>query len=130
MDFLRPMNLNEALAFKARRPEAKPIAGGTDLMVEWQAGRPRPAAVLDLSRLPELRRCGAENGVYFLGAGVTYASILREPMDRELLAQASRTVGSPQIRARDGGWEPGDRLPRRRHATGARRPRRRGAAAL
>jgi CO/xanthine dehydrogenase FAD-binding subunit len=100
MDVLRPSSLGEALALKAKRPEAAPIAGGTDLMVEWQAGRPRPAAVLDLSRLPELRQCGAEDGVYFLGAGVTYASILREPMDRELLAQASRTVGSPQIRAR------------------------------
>jgi CO/xanthine dehydrogenase FAD-binding subunit len=100
MDVPRPSSLGEALALKAKRPEAAPIAGGTDLMVAWQAGRPRPAAVLDLSRLPELRRCGAEDGVYVLGAGVTYASILREPMDREPLSQASRTVGSPQLRAR------------------------------
>ena len=100
MDVLRPSSLDEALELKAKRPEAVPIAGGTDLMVEWQAGRPRPPAVLDLSRLPELKRWGPDNGTLFLGAGVTYASIIREPAERELLAQASRTVGSPQIRAR------------------------------
>ncbi len=100
MDVLRPSSLDEALELKAKRPEAVPIAGGTDLMVEWQAGRPRPPAVLDLSRLPELKRWGPDNGALFLGAGVTYASIIREPAERDLLTQASRTVGSPQVRAR------------------------------
>lgn len=95
-----PGSLEEALAFKAARPEAVPVAGGTDVMVELNAGRVRPAAVIDLSRVPELKEWRVIDGEIFLGAGVTYAAILRGWARGSLLAQASRTVGSPQIRAR------------------------------
>ncbi|HEY4791085.1 MAG TPA: FAD binding domain-containing protein, partial [Actinomycetes bacterium] len=54
MEFLQPRSLEEALAAKAQRPEAVPIAGGTDLMVELNFDRSRPEAVLDLARVPEL----------------------------------------------------------------------------
>ncbi len=100
MDVLKPRSLEEALSLKARWPEALPIAGGTDLMVELNAGRRHPTAVIDVSHLPELKEWGTDGGACFLGAGVTYASILRGPVGWDLLASASRTVGSPQIRAR------------------------------
>lgn len=100
MEVLAPRTLDEALALKAARPEAVPIAGGTDLMVELNFNRRRPAALLDLSRLPELRRCVRENGVICLGAGATYAQIIVELSESTPLVQASRTVGSPQIRSR------------------------------
>ena len=56
MDFLRPETWQEALARKAERPEAVPIAGGTDVMVEINFDRRRPPALLDLTRIPELTR--------------------------------------------------------------------------
>ncbi len=85
---------------RAAHPDAIPMAGGTDLMVEINFGRRRPTAILDISRLPELRAVRRENGRVVLGAGVSYARAIRELPDHAALVQASRTVGSPQIRNR------------------------------
>ncbi|MDT8915511.1 xanthine dehydrogenase family protein subunit M [Amycolatopsis sp. PS_44_ISF1] len=101
MDFLRPHSLDEALAAKAERPDAVPIAGGTDVMVELNFDHRRPAALLDLNQVGELARWSASDGVVRLGAGVPYARViaeLGEPLPA--LAMAARTVGSPQIRNR------------------------------
>ena len=100
MDVFLPASLEEALEILAERPEAVPIAGGTDLMVALNFRRLRPEAMLDLTRLPELQEIRRGDDEVFLGAGVTYARIVRELPDVPTLAQASRTVGSPQIRTR------------------------------
>src|ERR687887_997417 len=101
MEILQPDSWDEALAMKAAQPEAKPIAGGTDLMVEMNFDRIRPAAILDLTRVRELTEWGPENGRLRIGAGVTYTRLIDELADRlPGLAIASRTVGSPQIRNR------------------------------
>lgn len=100
MEVFRPMSLREALELRAAHPEAVPIAGGTDLMVELNFGRRRPEAILDISRISELQSIRREDGRISLGAGVSYARIMRELPDQLVLRQASRTVGSPQIRSR------------------------------
>jgi CO/xanthine dehydrogenase FAD-binding subunit len=101
MEFLRPSTLDEALAAKAAHPDAVPIAGGTDVMVEINFDKHRPAALLDLTRVDELARWEPRNGHIRLGAGVTYARVIDELGDRlPGLAMAARTVGSPQIRNR------------------------------
>jgi CO/xanthine dehydrogenase FAD-binding subunit len=91
--------LADALEAKAAFPDAAPIAGGTDLMVAINAGRERPSAILDLSRVAELKTF-ERGGELLLGAGLTYARILRELGDERALVQAARSVGSPQIRNR------------------------------
>src|SRR2546430_11127267 len=103
MDVLLPRSLQEALQMRSERPEAVPIAGGTDLMVAVNFGRLRPEAFLDVSRLPELHEIRRENGHLFLGAGVTYRRIEHELRDFPPLVHASRSVGSPQIRRRGTG---------------------------
>lgn len=85
---------------KAAHPEAIPLAGGTDLMVEINFDRLRPEAIIDVSRLEDLRTWRREDGHLFLGAGVTYTRIVNELPDFIPLVQASRSVGSPQIRNR------------------------------
>ncbi|MEV0677700.1 FAD binding domain-containing protein [Actinosynnema sp. NPDC050436] len=101
MDFLRPDTLAEALALKAERPSAVPVAGGTDVMVELNFDHRRPDALLDLTRIAELREWSVSAGVVRLGAGVPYSRVITELGDRlPGLAMASRTVGSPQIRNR------------------------------
>ena len=101
MEFLQPPAWREALEARAAHPDALPIWGGTDVMVELNFARKRPAALLDLTNVPELSRWHAEDGGVRIGAGVTYARIIRELGDRMPgLAMASRTVGSPQIRNR------------------------------
>jgi CO/xanthine dehydrogenase FAD-binding subunit len=101
VQILAPDTWKEALALKAEHPEALPIAGGTDVMVELNFDRVRPQAMLDLTRVPELREWGADDGRLRVGAGVSYTRIIDELGDRlPSLAVASRTVGSPQIRNR------------------------------
>src|SRR5881398_1074628 len=100
MEVLLPHSLDEALAIKAEHPEAVPLSGGTDLMVELNFGRARPAAIVDLNRVAELTAWREENGNVFLGSGVTYSTIVREMQAYKPLVQASRSVGSPQIRNR------------------------------
>src|SRR3954466_2948467 len=101
MEILRPDSLAEALEMKAAHPGARPIAGGTDLMVELNFDRSRPEAIIDLARVPELREHGRENGALRIGACVSYPRLIDELGDRlPGLAIASRTVGSAQIRNR------------------------------
>src|ERR1700730_17682948 len=100
MEVLLAHSLDEALTMKGERPEATPIAGCTDLMVDLNFGRRRPVALIDLTRVTELASWREENGNVFLGSGLTYATIVREMPAFKPLMQASRSVGSPQIRNR------------------------------
>jgi CO/xanthine dehydrogenase FAD-binding subunit len=101
VDFLQPTSWADALAAKAERPDAVPIAGGTDVMVELNFDARRPDALLDLTRIPELADWSPQDGHIRLGAGVTYTRLIVE-LEGLLpgLAMAARTVGSPQIRNR------------------------------
>ncbi|PRX04798.1 UNVERIFIED_ORG: CO/xanthine dehydrogenase FAD-binding subunit [Actinomadura viridilutea] len=102
MEFLRPVSWEEALAAKAAHPGAVPVQGGTDVMVEINFDVRRPEALLDLNPVRELAEWDvAEDGRLRVGAGVTYTRLIEELGDRlPGLAQAARTVGSPQIRNR------------------------------
>jgi CO/xanthine dehydrogenase FAD-binding subunit len=101
VDFLRPTSWADALAAKATHPQAVPIAGGTDVMVELNFDRRRPPALLDLTRVDALADWDADGDRLRLGAGVTYRRVIDELGGRlPGLAMAARTVGSPQIRSR------------------------------
>jgi CO/xanthine dehydrogenase FAD-binding subunit len=102
VEVLTPRSLDEALGLKAERPDLVPIQGGTDVMVELNFDRARPDALLNLNEVAELRGWSRENGTIRLGSGLTYSEAMR-PQLAELvpaLAEASRTVGGPQIRNR------------------------------
>jgi CO/xanthine dehydrogenase FAD-binding subunit len=101
MEFLQPTTWAEALQMKSAHPEATPIAGGTDVMVDINLDRHRPASIIDLTRVGALTEWAMEGELLRIGAGVTYARIIDELGDQlPGLAMASRTVGSPQIRNR------------------------------
>ncbi|RBM20757.1 xanthine dehydrogenase family protein subunit M [Streptomyces sp. PT12] len=103
MDFLRPASWRDALAAKAAYPDAVPLAGGTDLMVELNFDLRRPARLLDLSRVGDLAAWDTadEGDTVVLGARVPFRDIVeRLGAPLPALALAAHTVGSPQIRAR------------------------------
>jgi CO/xanthine dehydrogenase FAD-binding subunit len=102
VEVLTPRSLDEALRLKSDNPDAWPIQGGTDVMVALNFDRGRPETMLNLNEVAELRGWSREDGSLRLGGGLTYAEIehgeLRDVLPA--LAEASRTVGSPQIRNR------------------------------
>jgi CO/xanthine dehydrogenase FAD-binding subunit len=102
VDVLTPRSLEEALRLKSEHPDALPIQGGTDLMVALNFDRARPELMLNLNEVGELGGWSRENGTLRLGAGLTYAEAMGGELAEQLpaLAEASRTVGSPQIRNR------------------------------
>jgi CO/xanthine dehydrogenase FAD-binding subunit len=100
-----PTTTAEAVAVLSQQPDALVLAGGTDLMVEINEGRRRVAddqVMVCINRIPELRSWTLDRaaGVIRLGAAVTYAQLAAPPLADIVpaLAQAARTVGSPQIR--------------------------------
>ena len=62
VEVLTPRTLEEALRLKAERPEARPVAGGTDLLVELNFDRTRPETILNLAEVPELKAWSREDG--------------------------------------------------------------------
>jgi CO/xanthine dehydrogenase FAD-binding subunit len=103
MEVLTPRSFGEALRLRAEHPGALPIQGGTDVMVSLNFDDLRPDVLLNLNEVAELRGWSRENGTLRLGAGLTYTEALDDAAlagALPALAEASRTVGSPQIRNR------------------------------
>jgi len=101
MEFFRPTSLAEACQLKSEHPDAVPLCGGTDVMVDINFDRRRPDALLDLTGVRELYEWSRYDSHVRVGAAVPYTTIIKElSADAPGLAIASRTVGSPQIRNR------------------------------
>lgn len=86
-------------------PQARLVAGGTDLLVQLRDNPDSSPALVDLTRARDLATIGPapEGGALFLGAATTYAAILRSDLVWQaapLLVQAVAQIGSPQVRAR------------------------------
>jgi len=102
-----PSSLPDALAMLAERPEAVPVAGGTDLFVHWPARvAEHDRHYMDLSGIAELKTIAFRNGELVLGALATYWEVIHAGRMQEgfpLLVAAARQVGAVQIQAR-GTW--------------------------
>lgn len=101
MSVATPRSLAEAIALLADEPGATLLAGGTDLMVEVNLHGRRPTTVVSLTRVPELSMWRIDDDRVIIGSGVPYSAMETGPLAEVLpaLAEAARTVGSPQIRA-------------------------------
>ncbi len=98
-----PRSLDEALSLLAA-DQFRPVAGGTDLLVEitGELAEP-PARVLDIWHLDELRGIRMESNALVIGALTTYAVLRRSPLVAEFLpafAEAAATIGAAQIQNR------------------------------
>jgi CO/xanthine dehydrogenase FAD-binding subunit len=108
MPVVVPLTLPDALAALAENPGAMVLGGGTDVLVEINEGHRSIASgaamqvVVAVDRVAELRSWTIDPAArtITIGAGVTYEELMDEPLATLLpaLAEASRTVGSPQIR--------------------------------
>ncbi|WP_426243628.1 FAD binding domain-containing protein [Nocardioides sp. LHG3406-4] len=100
MSHARPGSVDELLELRARHPDWRIVAGGTDLMVEVNFGRSRPAGLIDVSAVDGLDALVCDSDGVRIGAGVTFARLERDPRSQLAgLATAARAVASPQIRS-------------------------------
>ena len=103
MSVLRPTSVDHLLDLLAENPGASLLAGGTDMMVEVNLHGRRPGTVVPVGGLPEMREWHhrPRSNTVTVGAALPYSDMERGPLAELLpaLAQAARTVGSPQIRA-------------------------------
>ena len=84
-------------ALESLSSDATVLAGGTDLLVEINFGRIRPAHIVAIDRIDALKDL-SRNGRVRMGALVTYTRMLEEDVGSPALVEAARTIGSPQIR--------------------------------
>ena len=102
-DLATPRDVDECLKLLAERgPETRLVAGGTDLLPQMKNGLVKPARVIDLSGVPEVRVLAADDGHGFrVGAAVTARRLERDARVRSTYAALSESgalVGSVQIR--------------------------------
>lgn len=101
-EYKTPKTLQEACDllwdYKER---AKVIAGGTDLVIALRNESLRPEVLIDITHIPELRMMRVENGMIFIGGGITHSEIASSPLIHQygkVLSDAVSEIGSPQIR--------------------------------
>lgn len=102
--FESPGTLAEALALlDSAGASARPLAGGTDLVVQMRAGRQKPQQVVDLKRIPEMVGVQAHAGGFLIGAATPCLSIGRDAALRAAwpgVVEAACLIGSPQVQGR------------------------------
>ena len=97
-----PTSLAEALSLLVTLDEAKPFAGGTDLVPLLRDAACRPNNLVDLNRVAELSYIREDSGYICIGATATHAQVAASPIAAKApaLVDAVSWIGSPQVRNR------------------------------
>jgi carbon-monoxide dehydrogenase medium subunit len=101
--FTAPRTVADALNVLAAEPGAMILAGGTDLLVQYQAGFRRPTVFVDIKHIPDLMRIEADAEGVTIGAAVPAVEIVAHPTIRSWwpgLVEGVRLIGSTQIQGR------------------------------
>ncbi len=108
--YFTPGSIDEAMSLlQSYDGAARVIAGGTDLLVDLRAimtaapavGHPPHAALIDITRIPDLMRMDDEGDFITIGAGVTHTQIVKSAVLRAIaacLVESCGVVGGPQVR--------------------------------
>ena len=101
--FHSPTTIDEAVALLAGTPGARPLAGGTDLVVQMRSRRLNPAAVVDTKRIEGLSGVTQQDGGFLIGAATPCSSLKDNEELRAAwpgVVEAANLIGSVQIRNR------------------------------
>lgn len=102
-DYVRPQTVSEALGLLAENPDAKVLAGGQSLLTLMNLRLARPAMLIDIGALDELRRIFDDTDDLVLGSLITHRTVETDPLigaRAPLLADAARHIGHIGIRNR------------------------------
>ena len=99
-EFAAPTSLDEALGLLAGPGEARPLAGGTDLIDQLLTGRRQADLVVDLKRIPELLRLDSNGDGLHIGGATSCTTVYHDPRVAAryaAVAEACGLIGSVQI---------------------------------
>ncbi len=99
-EYVVPLSVGEAVEALSESPEARVIAGGTDLMVGMRGGHVRPTRLVDITRIQELSGISTQNGSLRIGAATKIDEIIHHPTVRSeypALVDAGQLLGGWQI---------------------------------
>jgi len=97
-----PVYIPECLNLLERFPDAKMLAGGTDLLVHLKDEINKPD-IIDISHIEEMKGISDSNDKIKIGALTTFSEIIESELLTEnaaVIVQAAEMIGSPQIRNR------------------------------
>ena len=100
-DLHKPSTLKEALRILNEKKSSKPIAGGTDLLIDLRNGAYDVEHLVDLGRVEELKYVKETDGTIRIGAMTTHSQLTSSPLIREkafVLSEAASMIGSVQTR--------------------------------
>lgn len=103
MSYHSPTSVGEAVDLLTARDDARPMAGGTDLLVQMRSGRVRPGQIIDIKGIARAIGTRMDNGRFVIGAATPCTDLL---LDENLVAawpgvvEAANLIGSIQVRNR------------------------------
>lgn len=102
-DYLAPASIDEAVRALAASPDARVLAGGTDLLVQLKSGRRETSLVVDVKKIPELTAIQMEDAGLRLGAAAPCIRIARHEDVRAhypSLVELASLIGGTAIQGR------------------------------
>ena len=103
MQYIAPHSLEDAVQLLLDRPDAKVLAGGTDLLVRMRSDMADPETILDIKRIDAMRTITQEDGGWRIGAAVSGAEMGENAglvADWPGVVEATNLIGSTQIQGR------------------------------
>ncbi|MFZ1729372.1 MAG: xanthine dehydrogenase family protein subunit M [Bacteroidota bacterium] len=100
-NFHKPLSVQDACRILTDRPDAAPLAGGTDLLVEIKQGGRRHEDLVSLTGIAELRKISVDERALFIGSAATHNAIRGSQVVIDsfpAIAEAAGTIGTDQIR--------------------------------
>jgi xanthine dehydrogenase FAD-binding subunit len=99
---IKASSVDQAIALLKENPDAKLIAGGTDVLIKLRDGKPGFSELVDIHDLKELKKIwkDEENNI-LIGSGATFIDIIQSDIIKKhlpILCEAAQSVGGPQIR--------------------------------
>ena len=103
MKYRAPTTIKDAVALLASNPAARVFAGATDLIPQFQGGRPEPSMMVDIKRIPETTLLESQDGIWRVGAAVPAVRLTSHPALAAAfpgLIEGAGLIGSDQIQGR------------------------------